>query len=154
MLLKLLKSLFLKKKINKVDELKVSLTESPYNHITVGPGLSIKKGEYRGKGINNDFHIYVDAKKQIGLVMTLERVTVSGEVAYIQHLSVHSDFRKKGLGKPCVDCFISFLKNEKNISKVIFSERLGNRVYYQRFFNQVMNASPVEGKNDNWELEV
>lgn len=116
------------------------------------PGTKITPGKLKFAQYNTQYGIW--GKNNSEWIMTLEGVCIENYTVTILHLSVHKSFRGKGLGKACVNSFISLLKNEFGITKVIFYERLGAEHYYQNFFNCTLGAIPVQGQTYVWELSV
>ncbi|EPN4992907.1 hypothetical protein ACT0L1_004242 [Vibrio vulnificus] len=142
------------KKIKNYEDLRYSLEHFPYRHITIEQGKSIRKGRLRNKNNTQDYEIYVDAKSLSGHIMTIESAKTKNKVCSVHHLSIHSDFRGKKLGKPCIEGFIKLVKYEKSIEKIKFEERLWKQKHYQTFFNETLNTKLVNNKPDIWELMI
>lgn len=147
---------FLKKKksIQNMDDLLSSLESSPYDHVLPFSGIVIHPGALRiSQRAGLDFNLYINAKKQSGWLMSIEGVSVHNGVMTIRHLSVHKEFRGLGLGKPCVECFLSLIKKECGIKKTVFRERLGRRPHYAAFFSDTLGARLCDD-SPAWELSV
>lgn len=143
-----------RKKISDINDLKSSLQSDPYYHIIAFPDTKVVPGSLNIGRAGRDFYVYVDAEEKSGWLMSIEGVSIEKDVLTIRHLSVEKGFRGKKLGKPSIDSFVSLVKKERGISKVIFQERLGKEQHYYNFFTNTLGAQICSSNPIAWELPV
>jgi len=154
MLIKYIKSIFSSKEITSISELKQSLINEPNRHITSGPMNVVDKSLFSSKRVISDFHVYIEAKKLAGHVMSLENVHIFDGVVTVPHFSIHKDFRGKSLGQSCIESLIKLLQEEVEISIIRFTERLGYLDHYVKFFEETLSAKRTSAESGVWEVYV